>query len=33
VSLAIDELPVLFIAAACAQGETWVTGAEELRVK
>jgi 3-phosphoshikimate 1-carboxyvinyltransferase len=30
---AIDELPVLFIAAACAEGETWVTGAEELRVK
>jgi 3-phosphoshikimate 1-carboxyvinyltransferase len=33
VSLAIDELPVLFIAAACAQGETWVSGAKELRVK
>jgi 3-phosphoshikimate 1-carboxyvinyltransferase len=33
VSLAIDELPILFIAAACARGETWVTGAEELRVK
>jgi 3-phosphoshikimate 1-carboxyvinyltransferase len=33
VSLAIDELPVLFIAAACAQGETMITGAEELRVK
>jgi 3-phosphoshikimate 1-carboxyvinyltransferase len=33
VPLAIDELPVLFIAAACAEGETWVTGAEELRVK
>jgi 3-phosphoshikimate 1-carboxyvinyltransferase len=33
VSLAIDELPVLFIAAACAEGETWITGAEELRVK
>lgn len=33
VSLAIDELPVLFIAAACAHGETRVTGAEELRVK
>jgi len=30
---AIDELPVLFIAAACARGETLVTGAEELRVK
>ncbi|HEX3847786.1 MAG TPA: 3-phosphoshikimate 1-carboxyvinyltransferase [Steroidobacteraceae bacterium] len=33
VPLAIDELPVLFIAAACASGETRVTGAEELRVK
>ena len=33
VPLAIDELPVLFIAAACADGETVVTGAEELRVK
>ena len=33
VSLAIDELPVLFIAAACAQGQTRVSGAEELRVK
>jgi 3-phosphoshikimate 1-carboxyvinyltransferase len=33
ISLAIDELPVLFIAAACAEGETLVTGAEELRVK
>jgi 3-phosphoshikimate 1-carboxyvinyltransferase len=33
VPLAIDELPVLFIAAACATGETVVTGAEELRVK
>jgi 3-phosphoshikimate 1-carboxyvinyltransferase len=33
VSLAIDELPILFIAAACAEGETLVTGAEELRVK
>jgi 3-phosphoshikimate 1-carboxyvinyltransferase len=33
VPLAIDEFPVLFIAAACAQGETLVTGAEELRVK
>jgi 3-phosphoshikimate 1-carboxyvinyltransferase len=33
VPLAIDELPVLFIAAACAAGETIVTGAEELRVK
>ncbi len=33
VALAIDELPVLFVAAACAQGETVVSGAEELRVK
>ena len=33
VPLAIDEFPVLFIAAACAEGETLVTGAEELRVK
>lgn len=33
VPLAIDELPILFIAAACATGETVVTGAEELRVK
>lgn len=33
VPLAIDEFPVLFIAAACAEGETVVRGAEELRVK
>jgi len=33
VPLAIDEFPILFIAAACAQGETVLTGAEELRVK
>jgi len=33
VPLAIDEFPVLFVAAACAEGETRVTGAEELRVK
>lgn len=33
VPLAIDELPVLFIAAAVAEGKTVVTGAEELRVK
>ncbi|RZV51549.1 MAG: 3-phosphoshikimate 1-carboxyvinyltransferase, partial [Pseudomonadales bacterium] len=33
VPLAIDEFPVLFIAAACANGETIVSGAEELRVK
>jgi 3-phosphoshikimate 1-carboxyvinyltransferase len=31
--LAIDEFPVLFVAAACAQGRTVLTGAEELRVK
>jgi 3-phosphoshikimate 1-carboxyvinyltransferase len=29
----IDEFPVLFVAAACARGETLITGAEELRVK
>ncbi|ODS24660.1 3-phosphoshikimate 1-carboxyvinyltransferase [Candidatus Endobugula sertula] len=33
VPLAIDEFPVLFIAAACATGKTILTGAEELRVK
>ena len=33
VALAIDELPILAIAAACAQGTTIITGAEELRVK
>ncbi|MEH6561856.1 MAG: bifunctional prephenate dehydrogenase/3-phosphoshikimate 1-carboxyvinyltransferase [Marinobacter sp.] len=33
VPLAIDEFPVLFIAAACATGRTVLTGAEELRVK
>jgi len=33
VPLAIDELPVLFIAAAGATGETVFTGAAELRVK
>ena len=33
VPLAIDELPVLFVAAACARGETLVRGAHELRVK
>lgn len=33
VALSIDELPVLFIAAACAQGRTTVTGAGELRHK
>jgi 3-phosphoshikimate 1-carboxyvinyltransferase len=33
VPLSIDELPVFFIAAACAHGETLVRGAAELRVK
>jgi len=33
VPLAIDEFPALFIAAACAAGETLLRGAEELRVK
>lgn len=33
VPLAIDEFPVLFVASACADGETVLTGAEELRVK
>ncbi len=33
VPLAIDEFPALFVAAACAQGHTRVTGAEELRHK
>jgi len=33
VPLAIDEFPVFFIAAACAEGDTLVRGAEELRVK
>ncbi|WP_413231739.1 bifunctional prephenate dehydrogenase/3-phosphoshikimate 1-carboxyvinyltransferase [Marinobacter sp.] len=33
VPLAIDEFPVLFVAAACARGETVLRGAEELRVK
>ncbi len=33
VPLAIDEFPAIFIAAACAQGETVLAGAEELRVK
>ena len=33
VALAIDEFPALFIAAACAEGETVLTGARELRVK
>jgi prephenate dehydrogenase/3-phosphoshikimate 1-carboxyvinyltransferase len=33
VPLAIDEFPVFFIAAACAEGDTLVRGAQELRVK
>ncbi len=33
VPLAIDEFPALFVAAACAEGETVLSGAEELRVK
>lgn len=33
VPLAIDEFPVILIAAACAQGETVLRGASELRVK
>ena len=33
VPLAIDEFPALFIAAACADGITTLSGAEELRVK
>ena len=33
VPLAIDEFPVLFVAAACADGFTTVTGAQELRYK
>lgn len=33
VPLAIDEFPVLFIAAACAEGRTILRGAKELRVK
>lgn len=33
VALAIDEFPVLFVAASAAEGQTMLTGAEELRVK
>jgi 3-phosphoshikimate 1-carboxyvinyltransferase len=33
VSLAIDEFPIIFIAAACAEGSTELSNAEELRVK
>jgi 3-phosphoshikimate 1-carboxyvinyltransferase len=33
VASAIDEFPAIFVAAACAQGETRLSGAAELRVK
>ncbi len=33
VSLAIDEFPIIFVAAACARGETVLHAAPELRVK
>jgi 3-phosphoshikimate 1-carboxyvinyltransferase len=33
VPLAIDEFPAIFIAAACAEGNTILRGAQELRVK
>lgn len=33
VPLAIDEFPVIFIAAACAKGQTTLHGAKELRLK
>ena len=33
IPLAIDEFPVIFIAASCATGETLLTGAKELRIK
>lgn len=33
VPLAIDEFPAIFIAASCAEGETHLSGAKELRVK
>lgn len=33
VPLAIDEFPIFFIAAACAEGRSLLRGAEELRVK
>lgn len=29
----VDEFPILFVAASCADGETYATGLEELRVK
>ncbi len=33
VALAIDEFPILLVAAACAEGETRISGAAELRIK
>lgn len=33
IPFAIDEFPIIFIAAACAKGETLLQGAEELRYK
>lgn len=33
VPLAIDEFPIIFIAASCAKGQTILTGAKELKVK
>lgn len=33
VPLAIDEFPVICVAAACAEGQTTISGAEELRAK
>lgn len=33
VPLAIDEFPAVFVAAACAEGDTVISGAAELRVK
>ncbi len=33
VPIAIDEMPILMVAAACAEGETRLSGAAELRVK
>jgi 3-phosphoshikimate 1-carboxyvinyltransferase len=33
VPAAIDEFPAIFVAAACAEGRTTLSGAEELRVK
>ena len=33
IAKSIDEFPILFIAAACAQGTTRLNGAQELRVK